>query len=138
MSFDAEEWLMVADVCCGSIPGISREALLRTSCNRAYYAALMVLKHRIDTAQGAGAVPRWGTHEALRQAVRTGGPAFKQISDKLEELRKLRERADYDLADDEIEFHRVRAMIRITRWLIRNRIKALPEAEFRRLRVPRG
>jgi uncharacterized protein (UPF0332 family) len=70
--------------------------------------------------------------------VRTGGITFQQISEKLEELRKLRERADYEISDGEIEFDRARAVIRTARWLIRNRIKALPEAEFRRLHVPRG
>ena len=138
MSFDPETWLQVAGICTSNIPGVSREALLRTAVNRAYYAALLALKDRIEVAQGPGSVPAWGTHTALKQAVETAGASFKDVDLRLTWLRHARERADYDLANDEIEFHRVRAMIRITRWLIRNRIKALPEAEFRRLRVPRG
>jgi hypothetical protein len=138
MSFDAEEWLAVADICCGNIPGISRQALLRTALNRAYYAALMVLKFRIDAAQGMGTVPEWRTHDALKQAVRTGGPAFEDMSESLEELRQMREMADYVLGEQQLGYDSARRAIRIARWLIRNRIKALPDAEFRRLHVARG
>jgi hypothetical protein len=138
MTFDPEEWLNVADVCCGIIPGVDREALFRTALNRAYYAALMLLKLRIDTVQGPGAVPAWGTHEALRQAVRTAGPTFREISEGLDKLRAARESADYDLAGGMITYESVRRAISIARWLIRNRLKPMPDADVRRLRVPRG
>jgi len=46
--------LKVADVCCGAIPGVDRDALFRTALNRAYYAVLMLLKLRIDAVQGPG------------------------------------------------------------------------------------
>lgn len=138
MSFDPEEWVKVADVCCGIIPGISRDALFRTALNRAYYAALMVLKHRIEAVQGAGSVPAWGTHEALRQAVSTAGPEFNDIREKLEVLRNHRVAADYVLSDGRFDYEAVRAAINIARWLIRNRFKRMPESEVRRLRVPRG
>ena len=138
MNFDPEDWLKVAEICCSTIPEVSREALLRTAANRAYYSALMAIKRRIEAAQGAGAVPEWRTHDAIKQAVRMGGMAFKQISQELGELRRLRERADYVLDAEELERNAVHEAVTIARWLIRNRIKALPEAEFRRLRVPRG
>jgi hypothetical protein len=111
---------------------------LRTAFNRAYYAALMVLKFRIDTAQGAGTVPGWGTHDALKQAVRTGGSAFEDIAETLEELRQLREMADYVLAEYQPGYEQARRAVRIARWLVRNRLKAMADAEFRRLHVPRG
>jgi hypothetical protein len=138
MSFDPESWLSVAEICCSSIPGVSREALLRTALNRAYYAALMSLKQRIESAQGRGSVPERGTHEALRQAVSGAGDGFIEIRDELKALRAARENADYQLAAPELDRESVHRFVRRSRRLIRNRIKALPEAEFRRLRVPRG
>ena len=80
MGFDPEEWLAVAEICCSTIPLVSRQALLRTASNRAYYAALLSLKQRIESAQGSGAVPAWGTHEAIKQAVRTGLGLKAQIN----------------------------------------------------------
>jgi len=138
MSFDPEEWVKVADVCCGNIPGISRDALLRTALNRAYYAALMVLKQRIEAAQGSGSVPAWGTHEALRQAVSAAGPDFKDVREKLEVLRRQRSAADYVTSGAPFVYETVRAAINNARWLIRNRLKPMPDSDVRRLRVPRG
>lgn len=138
MSFDPENWLPVAEICCSNIPGVSREALLRTALNQAYYAALMALKQRIESVQGAGAVPEHGTHEALRQAVFAAGAGFTEIHDELKALRSAREAADYKLGTTELERTAVHKFVQRSRRLIRNRIKALPEAEFRSLRVPRG
>ncbi|MBV9110848.1 MAG: hypothetical protein JO306_15665 [Gemmatimonadetes bacterium] len=138
MNFDPEEWLKVADVCCGTIPGINRDALLRTALNRAYYAALMVLKVKIDAAQGLGSVPSHGTHEALRQAVDTAGAEFTDIARALTKLRRGRELADYVPGGSPIAYERARNAIKTARWLIRNRLKPMPDSEVRRLRVPRG
>ena len=138
MSFDPESWLAVAEVCCTTIPTVSREALLRTALNRAYYAALLALKQRVETVQGAGAVPAHGTHEALTQAVRMGGNGFQEISRELGALRRARESADYVLSTVPLDWTEVHEKVRLSRRLIRNRIKALPEAEFRRLRIPRA
>jgi hypothetical protein len=138
MSFDPESWLMVAEVCCTTIPGVSREALLRTALNRAYYAALLALKHRIEAVQGPGSVPSRGTHEALTQAVRVGGDGFEEVSRELSALRRARENADYVLTTVPLQWSEVHEKVRLSRRLIRNRIKAIPEAEFRRLRVPRA
>lgn len=138
MTFDPEEWLKAADVCCGAIPGVDRDALFRTALNRAYYSVLMLLKLRIDAVQGPGTVPSWGTHEALRQAVRTAGPGFREVSEGLDRLRAEREGADYVLTGGPVAYDRVRRAINTARWLIRNRLKPMPDAEVRRLRVPRG
>jgi hypothetical protein len=138
MTFDPEEWLEVAEICCSRIPAVNREALLRTALNRAYYAAFLTLKLRIDLAQGRGTVPQWQTHDAIKQAVRVGGEAFKEITLVLNQLRRLRERADYLLDSEELDWNTVHGAVNTARWLVRNRIKALPDAEFRRLRVPRG
>ena len=137
MNFDPEEWLKVADVCCGIIPGIDQDALFRTALNRAYYAALMVLKVRIDAAQGPGSVPSHGTHEALKQAVDTAGPEFTDIARALTKLRRGRELADYVPSGPPIGYERARSAIKTARWLIRNRLKPMPESEVRQLRVPR-
>src|SRR5215218_6953358 len=76
MPFDPERWLEAAAVCCIEIPEVDREALLRTALNRAYYAALLSFKHRIELVQGAGAVPERRTHEAIYHAVGAAGHAF--------------------------------------------------------------
>jgi len=136
--FDPEEWLMVAEICYSNIPTVSRQALLRSALNRAYYAALLSLKFRIDAAQGSGTVPDWQTHAAIKQTIRTGGKAFEDISDSLAQIRVLREQADYVLDAPDFTWKNVHELVNQARWVIRNRIKALPEAEFRRLRVPRG
>src|SRR4051794_10034615 len=128
MNFDPEGWLQVAEICCSNIPGVSREALLRTALNRAYYAALLALKQRIEGAQGPGAVPAWRTHDAIKQAVRTAGEPFDDIREELEDLRKARERADYVLSAVELQRELVHVFVKRSRRLIRNRIKALPEA----------
>jgi hypothetical protein len=112
--------------------------MLRTAVNRAYYAALLALKQRIEAVQGRGAVPRAGTHEALTQAVRMAGAQFAEISRELGRLRRVREGADYVLDGEPLQWSIVHDYVKRSRTLIRNRIKALPEAEFRRLRVPRG
>jgi uncharacterized protein (UPF0332 family) len=137
MIFAPEAWLQVADVCCGDIPEVSREALLRTAVNRAYYAALLELKRRIEAAQRPGAVPGWGTHGALKHALRTAGASFKEIEGALSRLRQARETADYVLTSPELDLSHVQKLVGTARWLIRNRIKAKSDAEFRRLHVPR-
>jgi hypothetical protein len=137
MRFDPESWLGVAEVCCITIPGIDREAMFRTAVNRAYYAALIALKQRIEDVQGRGVVPPTGTHEALTQAVRVGGDQFEEISRELGRLRRAREGADYVTEGEPLQWSIVRDHLTRSRTLIRNLIKALPEAEFRRLRVAR-
>jgi hypothetical protein len=74
----------------------------------------------------------------LKQAVETAGASFKDVDLRLTWLRHARERADYVLASEDLERGYVSKLVDQARRLIRNRIKALPEAEFRRLRVPRG
>ena len=119
MNFDPESWLQVADICCSNIPGVSREALLRSAVNRAYYAALLELKRRIEVAQGPGAVPAWGTHKALKQALLTAGTSFEEIEKRLTRLRREREAADYVLNSRELERTEVRMLVEKARWLYR-------------------
>jgi len=97
-----------------------------------------MLKSRIESAQGRDVIPQWRTHDAIKQAVRMGGPTFNEITRRLNELRLLREQADYDLDSAELQWDRVHRAVRTARSLIRNQIKALPEAEFRRRHVPRN
>ncbi|HEX8244548.1 MAG TPA: hypothetical protein VF541_13675 [Longimicrobium sp.] len=137
MTFDPEEWLKVAEICCSNIPQVSRQALLRTAANRAYYAALLSLKFRIDAAQGLGTVPEWRTHEAIKQAVRMGGPQFEDVAQWLGKLRSLREEADYVLTRPEFTWNEAHNLVDRARWLIRTRMKSMSDSEFRRLHVPR-
>jgi len=136
-SFDAEDWLEVAEVCCDRIPGVDQEALLRTALNRAYYAALLCVKWRIEGVHGRGAVPRSRTHFAILAAIRSGGTRFSDIHKALRALQALRDAADYDLRSKPLPWSVVHAQIGRSRELIRRHIKALPDAEFRRLVIPR-
>ena len=137
MPFDPERWLEAAAVCCIEIPEVDREALLRTALNRAYYAALLSFKHRIEAVQGTGAVPERRTHEAIYLAVGTAGQTFMDAYRTLRELRRKREAADYVLSGEPPTFQDAHEAVQRSRWLIRSRIKALPDAEFRRLDVRR-
>src|SRR5688572_4334794 len=98
MSFDPERWLQVADVCCINIPQVDSEALLRTAANRAYYAALLSVRRRIEAAQGSGAIPSSGTHAAILQALRSRGGVFREIYEDLRTLQNYRNQADYEIA----------------------------------------
>ena len=97
-SFDPEQWLDVAEACCERIAGVNEEALLRTALNRAYYAALLSVRQRIEHAQGSRAVPRSRSHAAILGALRAGGAGFIKIHDSLQRLRARREAADYDMS----------------------------------------
>lgn len=136
-TFDPEEWVEVAELCCDNVPGIAGEALLRTALNRAYYAALLSIRERIEREHGVGAVPRVRTHAAILQAVKSGGPRFARINYVLQRLRTLREGADYVLRSEPLHWDIVHSQVRFSRDLIRRDIKALPDAEFRRLNVRR-
>ena len=133
--FDAEEWLEVAEVCCDRIVGVDQEALLRTALNRAYDAALLCIKRRIERVQGPGAVPHSRTHAAILNAVRSGGARFSDLYEGLHALRVQREAADYELTSKPLVWSRVHAQVGRSRDLIRRHIKALPDTEFRRLEV---
>lgn len=136
IDFDAEEWVEVAELCCDRIHGISQEALLRTALNRAYYAALLCLKRRIERVHGRGAVPRTRTHAAILSTVRSGGTRFSDILKDLRALQARRESADYELRSEPLAWSIVHAHVSRSRELIRSRIKALPDAEFRTLVLP--
>jgi len=130
--FDPESWLAVADLCCSSGQG---EAYLRTAINRAYYAALLSTKQRIEQATGTGTVPHAGTHSAILRAVHSGGRKFKRIHGALHHLKRVREVADYELESEPPERHWVRSQVKLSRDVIENHIKKLPDADFRTLRI---
>lgn len=131
--FDPEEWLAVAELCCNSGQA---EAHLRTAINRAYYAALLSTKQRIEQAMGSGTVPHAGTHSAILRAVDSGGRKFKRILGALRHLKRVREVADYELEAEPPERHWVRSQVKLSRDVIRNHIKKLPDTDYRTLRVP--
>lgn len=137
MSFDPERWLQVADVCCINIPQVDSEALLRTAANRAYYAALLSVRRRIEAAQGSGAVPPSGTHAAILQALRMHDGVFRQIYHELRTLQNHRNQADYELTTEPPARTEVLKLIAVSRRLIRNRILPARDEEYRTLVVPR-
>ncbi|HKP75772.1 MAG TPA: HEPN domain-containing protein [Longimicrobiaceae bacterium] len=135
--FDPERWLDVADACCQSATGQNEEAFLRTALNRAYYAVLLTIKRRLEGALGPGSVRRAGTHTALLEALRSGGPPFDHIHGRLQKLRRSRELADYELASGAPPRHLVRSRVRLSKALIRKEIAGLPDAAFRSLTLPK-
>lgn len=135
MPFDPEEWLRVADICCDPPAGHDQQAYFRTAVNRAYYAALLTLKQRIEQVQGRGAVPSTKTHEAIFQAIRTGGEAFEDIYDTLRKLKEARNSADYVLDAPPLIRASAVAEVNRSKRLIRNKIRRVPAASFKRLRV---
>src|SRR3954453_16601032 len=110
--FDPEAWLEVAEVCCDTIQGVDGEALLRTSLNRAYYAALLSVKRRIESVHGRDALPRFRTHAAIIDAMRSGGNRFKEIYKGLQTLRTMREAADYELRSEPLQWWVVHSQVR--------------------------
>ena len=134
--FDPEDWLEVAEVCCDRIAGVDQDALLRTALNRAYYAALLCVKHRLDAVHGSNAVPRFRTHAAILGAIRSGGIRFVKILEGLRTLQALRNAADYELQSRPLLWSTVHTQVGQSRELIRRYINALPDAEFRRLALP--
>jgi|SRR5215213_1988405 len=137
ISFDPDAWLEVAEVCCDTIEGVDGEALLRTALNRAYYAALLSVKHRLESVHGRNALPRARTHAAILDAIKSGGHPFAEIHKGLNALRTMREAADYELRSEPLRWNVVHLQVRFSRSLVRKHIKALPDTEFRRLVVPR-
>jgi hypothetical protein len=137
MTFDPERWLDVANACRKSMPNVDREALLRTVMNRAYYAALLSFKQRIESVNGPGTLPSRRTHDAIFRAIGAGGATFEDSYRTLRRLRRKRETADYKLNTRPTRSSDAREAVRLSRWLIRDGIKALPDAAFRALKVPR-
>src|SRR6476660_7110435 len=113
-SFDPDGWLEVAEVCCDTIEGVDSEALLRTALNRAYYAALLSVKRRIELVHGRNALPKFRTHAAILDATRSGGSLFFKIYKGLQALRAMRENADYELRSEPLVWTAVHAQVRFS------------------------
>jgi len=137
ISFDPDAWLEVAEVCCDTIEGVDAEALLRTALNRAYYAALLSVKRRIESVHGRNALPKFRTHAAILEATKSGGNQFLEIYKSLQVLRAMREAADYELRSEPLYWNAVHSQVRFSRDLIRGYIKTIPDTAFRRLVLPR-
>jgi hypothetical protein len=82
-------------------------------------------------------VPQVRTHVAILLAVRSGGHTFRYIHKGLQALQARREAADYDLRSEPLGWSMVHGVVGRSRELIRIHIKGLPDAEFRRLVLPR-
>lgn len=119
------------------MPAVDREAVLRTVMNRAYYAALLSFKHRIEAVNGVGTLPSRRTHDAIFRAIGMGGATFAYSYRTLRELRLLREAADYELNTRPMRSSDARKAIDRSRWLIHAHAKGLPDADFRALHVSR-
>ena len=96
------------------------------------------MKRRIEKARGPGAVPTSGTHEALLQALRVGGPHFQAIYRILYRLQKARNAADYELNTAPLVPNSVMEDIKRSRKLIYNQINTVRDEEHRTLFIPKS
>ena len=101
MTFAPGGWLAVASHCKQPerVGNEGPEAWLRSTANRAFYAALMAVGDRIMAEQGAAALPAGRTHTAIKNALKSGRNVrvIRELRDELTGLEELRDLADYDL-----------------------------------------
>jgi hypothetical protein len=91
-------------------------AELRTSVSRAYYSAFNVA---IEFRKGIGvtAPEGWEGHKLVAEALRySGDDKIGAASRELDDLRKARWAADYDMLDDHVEHQRS-----VQKWAARSR-----------------
>jgi septal ring factor EnvC (AmiA/AmiB activator) len=135
MVFDPAVFLSVSRLLADVHPTADREACFRTALGRAYYAPLMTLAARVEEVQGRGSVPAARVHASIKSALsRTGARHFRQIRQRLEALEQLRSRADYELADFDIELTEVEAAIERAERLLQS-IATAPDDLFKNLRL---
>ncbi|HEV3260817.1 MAG TPA: HEPN domain-containing protein [Gemmataceae bacterium] len=99
-------------------------AELRTAVSRAYYAAFNAAVDLLKK-MGVRHPDGWEGHKLVAEALRYSGDSKVQAASReLDDLRKARWAADYDMADDEVEHQRT-----VQKWVARARqlIKKLDE-----------
>lgn len=98
MSFDWSEYLSLAKELGGKTgDAISREARLRSSISRAYYAAHCVTRNYLRDVKGDFRIPTWGAAHryVIEQFANEKELVLRRIGINLERLEKDRIKADY-------------------------------------------
>ena len=113
MAVDPREYMPLAE----SLAATGTEAGRRSSINRDYYAGHVYAR---DTLYGFDAVlwsgsSRRPSHRAVIKALRERDE-FSAIALKLDDLRKMREVADYVRGDDHPEVRALLAYYRVSDW----------------------
>ena len=93
------------------------EAGYRSAINRAYYACHLLARDRLFGLDAVRweAGPRRPSHRAVIEAVRLHAPS-DGIADELEDLKSMREAADYVRSDDHPELQTLFALASVSRW----------------------
>lgn len=71
----------------------------RSAVSRSYYCAFLEVRERLATVPHV-AIPRKNAHDAVWKALAWAAPPLKSAGHLLKDLKRLRERADYDLQPD--------------------------------------
>ncbi len=102
--FEPRGYLAIARALAANPTPGAEEAARRAAISRAYYAAVLTVKHRVQRIHGKDVTPGEGFHSAVNRALRrTGSPFMKRIAEDLRELEDHRGVADYDLDPDPAE-----------------------------------
>jgi hypothetical protein len=102
-----------------------REAMLRDVISRAYYGVFWRGRRYFETAQPPQSLPRFGAHFELHSRfTHYPGKAMREIAYDLQQLRLMRNQADYDSIVPRLEIEATRALRLANRLL--NDIGSLP------------
>ena len=113
MAVDPREYMPLAE----SLAATGTEAGRRSSINRDYYAGHVYARETLygpDAANWSGS-PRRPSHRDVIRELR-GRREFREIALKLDDLRKMREVADYVCGDDHPEVQALLAYHRVSDW----------------------
>ena len=113
MPLDPQEFLAQADL----LLATGGEAGYRSAINRAYYACHLLARDRLFGLDAARweAGPRRPSHRAVIAAVRQH-PSFRTIAHELEDLKTMREVADYVSGDEHPELLDLFTRYSVSRW----------------------
>lgn len=96
MSFDWDQYFILAQELVGRQATSSDEAKKRSAISRAYYAVLLQARAKISKRSGDN-YPRGGTHAwTVKKYKKDPAADAKHIGSRLKRLKKRRERADYE------------------------------------------
>jgi uncharacterized protein (UPF0332 family) len=125
----ASEFSEVANLLIG-IGGVLREGRERSAVSRYYYAAFLEARDKLSAARGASF--RREAHEKVRRAYAWAEDTqLRRLGQYLEQLKKLREEADYDIAQpaDSLAAQEARSLYEAF-------VKGIGSADVRRCRDP--
>ncbi len=133
MTFDPADWHAVGVACAAGLEGAPEEASRRTAIGRAYYAALLSIKRRVEAVQGEGVVPEARIHSAVPRALKDSGlREFRRVIDLLRDLKEDREDADYEIDVEPFKADEVEEALKRSRRLL-DLLTAIPAERYRNL-----